>query len=117
MVPVIAFTSVLQGFQSTKVYTANRELAIARISLLEISAQMAGAAVMVGWAYLHRSVWALVAGAIVSNLVKTLLTHTMLPGVPTDCAGIAPTPARSSISAAGSSSAPCSPSWPASRTG
>lgn len=81
LVPVIGFTSVLQGLQSTKLYTANRELAMARINLLELSAQIAGTAVMIAWALVHRSVWALVAGGIATSLVKSLLTHAMLPGV------------------------------------
>jgi O-antigen/teichoic acid export membrane protein len=80
MVPLIAFTTVMQGFQSIRLFTANRELAVGRINLIELLSQIAGTAVMVAWALVHRSVWALVAGALATNLAKTALSHLMLPG-------------------------------------
>ena len=37
---------------------------------------------MIGWAFIDRSIWALVAGAICSAVVRVILSHTWLPGVP-----------------------------------
>ena len=36
---------------------------------------------MIGWAFIDRSIWALVAGAISAAVVRVILSHTWLPGV------------------------------------
>jgi O-antigen/teichoic acid export membrane protein len=80
LVPILAFITVIQGFQSTKLFTANRELALKQLSLVELTAQGVGAVVMVGWALIDRSIAALVAGTFATHVTKTVLSHLVLPG-------------------------------------
>ncbi|MBL8764878.1 MAG: oligosaccharide flippase family protein [Phycisphaerae bacterium] len=47
LVMVAAVTAVISGFNSTSLYTLNRELSLGRLTVLELTAQSAGAAVMV----------------------------------------------------------------------
>ncbi len=80
---VIAFlslTALIAGFESTKVSTTYRGLALRQVTLLEVYCQIAGAVVTFAWAYVDRSIWALVMGAIAGNLAKALLSHLILPG-------------------------------------
>ncbi len=82
---VIAFISAMSfisGFESTKIAMSNRGLAQGRIAQIEVLCQAIGAACMIAWAWVDRSIWALVAGSIVSNLVRTMASHFLIPGQP-----------------------------------
>jgi O-antigen/teichoic acid export membrane protein len=82
LIPVTGVSALIGGFESTRLFTANRNLAVGRIVAVELVAQIAGVAAMVGFAARWHSIWALVLGGNVSALVKTVLSHTMLPGSP-----------------------------------
>jgi len=77
---LLSFTALIQGFESTKLAMANRKLTLGRITLIELSSQVAGLLLMIGWALLDRSIWALVAGSLLGTLSKTVLSHVILHG-------------------------------------
>lgn len=79
---VAAFSALIAGFQSTAIMLANRAMRFGRITLIEIASQAIGAAVMIVWALFSPSVWALVTGGIAGALTRTILSHTVLSGVP-----------------------------------
>ena len=72
--------SIFSGFQSTKVFTASRALAQRQLSLLELGSQAVSLAATVSCAYVFRSVWTLVVGSLVYDLLRTLGSHVLLPG-------------------------------------
>jgi O-antigen/teichoic acid export membrane protein len=80
VIAALSFSAAMNGLESTKLHEANRNLAFGQITQIDIATQIAGSACMFTWAYFDRSIWALVFGAIVTALVRTLLTHTSLPG-------------------------------------
>lgn len=82
LLPVLGLTAMIGGFNSTRLATANRELQLARLSLLELASSAVGLAVMVIWAWWTRSVWALVVGALAGSILKMILSHLVLPGSP-----------------------------------
>lgn len=81
ILPVSGLTALILGFESTKLFTANRHLLVGRLAAIEIASQAAGLASMVAWALVDRSVWALVSAGIVSAVVKVVLSHVALPGI------------------------------------
>lgn len=81
VIGAIGFTAVLAGFESTKVAVARRELLLARLSQLEIFSVIAVAAITIVWAWIDRSIWALVGGWIIGAALRTILTHAVLPGM------------------------------------
>ncbi len=81
LIPVAAFTAVLMGFNATGIFTASRELLLGKKTAMEITAKAAGAAVMIAGAFAFRSIWVLVAGALVASATQMLLSHRLLPGV------------------------------------
>jgi O-antigen/teichoic acid export membrane protein len=81
VIAILSFTLFIDGFRSTKWSEVSRNLALGRITLIEIVAQIAGMLCMLGWVYVDRSIWAMVAGSIFSELIKTILSHIWLPGV------------------------------------
>lgn len=80
LLPVVASTSLIAGFQSTRMFTLNRRLDVRRIEVTLLLAQVVGLVVMIVWALVDRSVHALIAGAIATSLTRTVLSHVYLPG-------------------------------------
>lgn len=81
MLPVLTSGSLLlASFRSTKVITAERHLDAKRVNLLELITQLSSLVVMVGWAWIAPSVWALVIGAIASSAIQVALSFVMFPG-------------------------------------
>ena len=81
VIAVLSITTVAAGFESTKLLEAGRRMLLNRIAWIEISTQIAALLCMIGWAHFDRSIWALVAGGVFSALARTILSHTILPGV------------------------------------
>ncbi len=80
---VIAVASLgvaIAGFESTKVYEASRHLLLGRLTLIEIVVQLVAFGCMLAWVTVDRTVWALVAGSIVSYLLRVILSHILLEG-------------------------------------
>lgn len=75
ILPVIGFSSVLGGFNSTAVFSLNRHLRIGRATMLELVPQVISVAAMVLWAWMYPSVWALVAGWLVYSIVRLPMSH------------------------------------------
>jgi len=80
LLPIVATTSLLEGFGSTAFFTLNRDLNVRRIEIVEVLSQVFGLLVKVVWALLAPSVLALVAGGIAVQILRLALGHLMLPG-------------------------------------
>jgi len=80
VVLALSFSALISGFESNKLALARRKLELGRVTQIELVSQAMALCFMLGWAMLHRSVWALVAGALVSVLVRVILSHTLLSG-------------------------------------
>lgn len=80
VIAVLSFSALIAGFVSTNVATANRHLALRQLTLLELVSQLSGLLLMVAWVLLEKSIWALVAGALLASVVRVLLSHVVLPG-------------------------------------
>ena len=80
LIPVAGLSALLGGFESTRLFTQNRQLAFFRVTALDLGAQVASVVVMIVSAWFLRSVWALVISGLVSSLLRTILSHTILPG-------------------------------------
>lgn len=80
LIPVASFSAVVAGVRSTKGYTAERNLDLARLTLIEVLAQIAALSIMVVWALWSPTVWALVAGGLVGATVDVGLGHLILRG-------------------------------------
>lgn len=77
---VTGLSTIIAGFQSTKVATAFRTFQQRKVALTEIAAQLTGLTVMLGLGYLTRSIWALVAAGLMAAAISTALSHLWLEG-------------------------------------
>jgi O-antigen/teichoic acid export membrane protein len=75
LLPAIGFISVISGFNATGLFSANRNLALGRLTVIEIGSQIAAIIVMIPLATFYSSVWVLVVGGITSALVKMAASH------------------------------------------
>ncbi|HET9378313.1 MAG TPA: oligosaccharide flippase family protein [Chthoniobacterales bacterium] len=84
MFPVITlalgFGLVLSGFESTAVFLNIRQMKFRPFAVIDILAKVTTIAVMIGFAFEFRNVWALVAGNLFSGVLRLVLSHTLVPG-------------------------------------
>lgn len=80
VIPIVGFTAVLSGFESTSVPWLNRRLELKKITILGIASQILSYIVIVAWAWFSPTVWALVAGHIVSGMMYMIVTHVLVKG-------------------------------------
>jgi O-antigen/teichoic acid export membrane protein len=82
VIAVSCFSAVILGFQSTKMATAHRRFNQKRVIQIELIGQCAALSVMIVIGVMNHTIWALVAGVLVSSLATTALSHIWLAGHP-----------------------------------
>jgi O-antigen/teichoic acid export membrane protein len=82
MLAAVALLGPISGLESTKVFLARRQLALAQLVRIDLGAQLSGTLFTIAWAMVSPSIWALTLGWLFGALVKTILTHVRLPGPP-----------------------------------
>ncbi len=82
ILPVISFTAVIGGFQSTSRYTFNRELKQKPLILIDFTTQVLSAVLMVSWAWLSPSIWALIAGNVFASILQLVWSFRLEPDKP-----------------------------------
>lgn len=80
VIAAVGITAAIAGFESTKVAIARRELALAKLSRVEILGNIAAVGTTIVWGLIDQTIWALVAGWVTGAITRTLLTHLLLPG-------------------------------------
>jgi len=80
IVPVAALVAPIAGFESIRLLAATRRIQLGRVVVVELAGQAIGLVAMVAWAWVDRSVWALVVGGLVRTLARVVLSHAILPG-------------------------------------
>jgi O-antigen/teichoic acid export membrane protein len=80
VVGVFSVVAVLQGLESIRNGVAKRDMQMKMITKINIASQVVAAVVMVLVAWLFHTIWALVAGAVVTGAVRCWLGHVALAG-------------------------------------
>lgn len=80
VVVIVGASSLIQGFNSTKVFTVGRDLDLKRLTVIELVSQLLGALGMIAWALVSPTYWALAGGGLVFPVVKAVLSHVAIPG-------------------------------------
>lgn len=74
ILPVSGLNILITSFNSTSLYTLNRKLMLGRMTLLNLGSYIISMSVTIAWAWIYPTVWALVAGSIVSCCIYTVGT-------------------------------------------
>lgn len=81
LIPIVGFSTVLSGFNSTAIITLNRHLSVKQLALFELSGQIVSVSVMLIWAWISPTIWALVAGGTTSAIFQLIVSHRLNAGV------------------------------------
>lgn len=81
LIPVVGLGTIISGFNSTALFTLNRHLAVGQLAIFEFGGQVISLAVMLVWAWFSPTIWALVIGGLVSDSVRMVWSHRLIPGV------------------------------------
>lgn len=79
LLPVAGVEAVIEGFNSPALATLKRDLRLGRLTALELGSQGGALVVMITWALIHPTIWALVAGGLGGALCTMLLSHCLVP--------------------------------------
>jgi O-antigen/teichoic acid export membrane protein len=90
LLTAIGFTTVINGLVSTKMATANRQLSLKRLTMIDLGTQLIAMIVTVTGAWIAHvanapedtAVWSLVVGVFTASIIRTVLSHTALEGIP-----------------------------------
>ena len=80
LLPAVAVSLLVRGFQSTAVFTLSRQVNPKPGALLDLAVRVGSVAIMIGLAFVWKSVWVLALGMILSNAGLGLATHLLIPG-------------------------------------
>lgn len=81
MLPAVGLGAIVNGFNSTKLYTAQRNLEAKRVTLIEVGTYATGLIFTMFLAWRLQSVWSLVWGQVISAILKMSATHLFLHGI------------------------------------
>jgi O-antigen/teichoic acid export membrane protein len=80
LIPIVGLSTIITGFNSTALFTLNRHMALRQLAIFELGGQVISITVMIVWAWLSPSIWALVGGSLVSASIQMLWSHRLIPG-------------------------------------
>ncbi len=80
LLPVAGLTALFNGFNSTALPSASRHLRIGLLTSLDIGTALLGAAVMISWAWLAPSPWALLGGSLTTAGCTMVASHMLFAG-------------------------------------
>lgn len=80
LIPVVGLSTLISGFGSTAPFTLNRHIVLGKLAIFELGGQVISTIVMIVWAWFNPTVWALVMGGLISDLIKTVWSHRLMPG-------------------------------------
>lgn len=80
LLPVVGINALIQGFTTTKVTVANRQIRLGRQTVIGLACQAVGLVIMIGLAFLWPTVWALVIGGIATSALGVWANHRFVDG-------------------------------------
>jgi O-antigen/teichoic acid export membrane protein len=82
LLPIVGLNTLISGFNSTALFKLNREIALGKLAIFELGGQISSLIVIIVWAWLSPTVWAIVAGSLVSAVVQLVWSHRLIPEQP-----------------------------------
>ena len=80
LIPISGFGTVISGFASTASHTLQRHMEVRRSTLYSLGEQVLSIGVLIVWAKLSPTIWALVLGSLVTSSLSTVWSYYLVPG-------------------------------------
>src|SRR5262249_6678398 len=77
---VLGTSLVLSGLESTAIFLNMRHLNLRPVILLDMASRVVPLPIMIVWASLMPSVWAIVGGGLAGGICRLILSHLVIPG-------------------------------------
>ena len=83
LLPAVAFGTLISSFNSTNLLTLSRHMGVRRLFVIDGTTAVVGMIVTITWAYFRPSVWAIVAGQLVSTVYRLGISFipSVAPGI------------------------------------
>ena len=75
LLPIVGLNSIFNGFNSTNLPILQRRMEIGKMIRFELGTQIIALVVMITWAWISPSIWALVGGNLVAAIAEMLWSH------------------------------------------
>lgn len=75
LIPLVGFSSVINGFNSTALFTLTRHLGVKQLAIFDLLGQVVSVTTILIWAWFSPSVLALAVGGVVSSLFNLIYSH------------------------------------------
>ena len=75
LIPIVGLTTIVSGFNSTSLASLNRHMEVGKLAIFELIVQIVSLIVLVVWAALSPTIWALVGGNLVSIALTAYWSH------------------------------------------
>ncbi|HEY9637774.1 MAG TPA: oligosaccharide flippase family protein [Coleofasciculaceae cyanobacterium] len=80
LLPTVALTALISGFNSTAYFTLNRHIDVRKLSLYEFGRQFISLLVTILWAmFINKTIWALVVGTLASEIMGLVWSYQLMP--------------------------------------
>lgn len=80
LIPAISINTLIGGLNSTAIFSLNRKMSVKQVVIFEFGTQIISTTVMIVWALLNPSIWAILAGGLSGSLVELIWGHFLIPG-------------------------------------
>jgi O-antigen/teichoic acid export membrane protein len=77
LLPIAATEAMCNGFATTSIFLANRRLQMRWVTMLDLGANLAGAAVAITWVLIQPTVWAYLALPVTRSIVRLAASHVL----------------------------------------
>lgn len=76
---IVGFAAVINGYQSMAPAILSRDLKQGRLETIGLVSQLIGAIVMIYWAWIKPTIWALVSAGVIPSIISLILTYLIFP--------------------------------------
>lgn len=80
MLPILSIDILFRNLKSVSLYIYDKNLDLKRQVMLDLGSQVVGLTIMVVWAAIHPSIWALVAGTLFNSGVQLVSSYLLFKG-------------------------------------
>jgi O-antigen/teichoic acid export membrane protein len=80
ILPVIGLGQAVSGFDSTSLLTLRRTMQVRQQVIVDVGTQFFGGGIMILWAWLSPTIWALIAGTLAAAVIRLGWSHLLIRG-------------------------------------
>lgn len=82
LIPIVGINTIIAGFNSTSLASLHRHIEVKNLALFELGIQIVSLVILIVWAWLSPTIWALIGGNLASIFLKAYWSHRLNSGPP-----------------------------------